>query len=107
MAAKKEKFGTATPKDYDVIRNPIFTEKSSIVGGDGSVVVFRVVNTASKADIKRAVQRVFQVGVRSVRTCQYQGKLKRTVRQVGHRASWKKAYVALQPGENIDLVEGL
>jgi large subunit ribosomal protein L23 len=96
-----------TVSDYDVLKKPVITEKSSIVGGDGSTVVFEVATTATKVEIRRAVEKIFNVQVSSVRTCNYLGKLKRTTRSAGRRAKFKKAYISLLPGQSIDIVEGL
>jgi large subunit ribosomal protein L23 len=96
-----------TASDYDVLVKPVITEKSSIVGGDGSTVVFEVAPKASKDDVRRAVENIFDVQVTSVRTCNYMGKLKRTTSSIGRRAKFKKAYVSLLPGQSIDIVEGL
>ena len=102
----KSKEQTATSEDYHLLRRPVITEKSSIVG-IGNTVVFRVDPRASKPEIQRAVERVFKVEVDKVRTLNFIGKLKRTARQVGRQAKYKKAYVTLKAGHTIDLVEGL
>ncbi len=102
--SEKRKAGIA---DFRTLIEPIITEKSSIVGGDGSTVCFRVLPTASKDQVRDAVESIFDVEVRSVRTINYQGKLKRTARSVGRRAKSKKAYVKLAPGQSINIVEGL
>ena len=93
--------------DYGTLLKPIITEKSSIVGQDGSTICFKVNPKASKDDIRTAIERVFGVEVRAVRTMNYIGKLKRTTRSSGRRAKSKKAYVTLAPGQSIDIVEGL
>lgn len=99
--------GAAWVKDYQVVLSPIVTEKSAQVGGAGTTVVFKVDPRASKTDIKAAVQRIFNVLVAEVRTANFMGKPKRTMRSVGRRAAYKKAYVTLKEGQKIDLVEGL
>jgi large subunit ribosomal protein L23 len=107
MAKKKETKGTATVQSYGILLSPVITEKSSLIGSGGSTLVFRVAKTATKDEIRSAVQRVFQVDVSAVRTCNYMGKPKRTTRSIGRRAAFKKAYVTLKEGQTIDLVEGL
>ncbi|MCB0338477.1 MAG: 50S ribosomal protein L23 [Bdellovibrionales bacterium] len=94
-------------RDFAVLDRPILTEKSSVVGASGSTFVFRVDPRATKTDIREAIERLFEVNVESVRTCNYLGKLKRTMRSVGRRSSFKKAYVTLQEGQSISVVEGL
>lgn len=108
--AKADKEKSKTPvsvADYHALVKPVITEKSSLVGGDGSCVVFKVAKKASKDDIKRAIEGIFNVEVTAVNTANFMGKLKRTNRSVGHRAGYKKAYVTLKQGQTIDIVEGL
>lgn len=109
MALKKKSQEEKGPRlgDYGVLLKPVITEKSSTVGSQGGGVVFRVARTASKDEIKAAIERVFKVKVSAVRTCNYIGKKKRTKSSLGKRAAFKKAYVTLKEGQTIDLVEGL
>jgi large subunit ribosomal protein L23 len=107
MAKKKATTTAARVKDYGVLISPVISEKSAMVGGAGRIVTFRVDPRASKDEIRGAVERVFSVKVDKVRTCTFMGKLKRTMRGVGKRAGFKKAYVTLGEGSKIDLVEGL
>lgn len=107
MAKKKVNAEAARIKDYGTILAPVISEKSTVVGAGGRVVTFRVDPRASKDEIRGAVERVFSVKVDAVRTCTFKGKLKRTMRGVGKRAGYKKAYVKLAEGSKIDLVEGL
>lgn len=67
-----------------------------------SQIVFKVDTTATKLEIKKAVEQLFNVKVDSVSTLNVKGKTKRTVRGLGKRNDWKKAYVSLQPGQDID-----
>jgi large subunit ribosomal protein L23 len=107
MAKTKNNNESARVGDYAILLSPVISEKSAMIGGEGSVVTFRVDPRASKLQIKSAVERVFSVKVGGVRTCSFIGKLKRTTRGVGRRAGYKKAYVTLAEGSKIDLVEGL
>lgn len=93
--------------DYSVILTPIITEKSSLVGGAKTSAVFLVNVQSTKTEIKRAVERIFDVKVKAVNTCNIMGKVKRTTGKEGRRADYKKAYVRLQDGYTIDLVEGV
>lgn len=107
---KKGKADTVTPsvKNYSVFLSPVITEKSSTLGGGaGSVIAFKVDPRASKSEIKTAVEKVFKVEVQKVRTTNYLGKVKRTARSIGRRAQFKKAYITLKTGHTIDIVEGL
>jgi large subunit ribosomal protein L23 len=93
--------------DYRLLERPVITEKSSIIGGAGTCLGFFVDPRVTKTEIKEAVERAFQVKVAGVRTMNTMGKRKRTTGRVGRTAKRKKAYVTLQEGYSIDLVEGL
>lgn len=94
---------------WDILKAPVVTEKSVILKEDstdedsdrkqGQILTFRVDRKATKPEIKSAVEEVFNVKVATVRTVQYEGKLKKRGRQEGRRASFKKAYVTLKKGE--------
>ena len=103
---------------WDILKSPVVTEKSVILKEDsteentdrkaGQVLTFRVERTAGKLDIKKAVEEIFNVKVASVRTLQYEGKIKKRGRQEGRRPSWKKAYVTLRKGEPmVDYAEAI
>jgi large subunit ribosomal protein L23 len=94
---------------WDILKSPVVTEKSVILKEDstdedsdrkqGQILTFRVDKKASKPEIKSAIEAIFNVKVATVRTVQYEGKLKKRGRQEGRRASFKKAYVTLKKGE--------
>ena len=92
---------------YALLRYPVVTEKTSLIGADRRRVCFRVPKAASKDEIHKAVEAVFGVQVEAVRTCNVLGKVKRTMRSIGRRPSFKKAYITLKEGQTIDLVEGV
>lgn len=98
MAEKK-----VTTKDYSILIKPVLTEKGA---GSGNPV-FWVDKRAGKDEIKAAVERVFSVKVKKVRTVNMLGKPKRKGQSVGRRADGKKAYVVLQEGQKIELIEGV
>lgn len=104
---KKDESKEAKVRDYRILLGPVLTEKTSMLGGGGQTVAFRVERSASKLDIRGAVERIFKVDVASVRTINYSGKPKQTARSKGIRAAWKKAYVTLKEGHHLDLVEGV
>ncbi|AXK38568.1 50S ribosomal protein L23 [Crenobacter cavernae] len=86
-----------------VILAPVVSEKSTMVAEKSQQVVFRVVGDATKPEIKAAVELLFNVKVQGVSTLNVKGKTKRFGRSVGRRKDWKKAYVSLVPGQEIDL----
>lgn len=92
---------------HQVIERPIVTEKSAIARESTNVATFRVDPKATKHDIRRAVEQLFNVKVQSVRTMQQQGKKKRVGKFVGRRPTWKKAIVELAPGQSIEFYEGV
>ncbi len=92
---------------YRVLGRPRITEKGAIASTINNSVLLEVHPLASKQEIKQAVEQIFEVKVKSVRTMNYIGKVKRVGARMGRQAKWKKAYVSLMPGNAIDLVEGL
>lgn len=87
-----------------VIEGPHLSEKSTIVGEANNQVVFRVRRDANKADIKKAVELLFEVKVDAVTVVNVRGKIKRHGQTSGRRASWKKAYVTLAEGSQLDFL---
>ena len=92
---------------YDIIKRPVITEKTSIQKEASNQVSFEVDGRANRIEIKRAVEKIFNVRVSSVKTMQVKGKTKQRGRIVGKRKDWKKAIVTLLPGERIDFFEGV
>ena len=86
---------------YKVLLGPHVSEKASLAAERGQVV-FRVAPDATKPEIKKAVEQLFNVKVKAVSTLNVKGKTKRTVRGLGKRNDWKKAYVSLEAGQDID-----
>ncbi|WP_369681997.1 50S ribosomal protein L23 [Malonomonas rubra] len=87
---------------YEIIRKPLITEKANLLKEENQVVAFEVAKTANKIEIKQAVEKAFDVKVQSVNTIQQRGKVKRVGYNIGQRSNWKKAYVTLAEGHNID-----
>jgi large subunit ribosomal protein L23 len=86
---------------YQIIRKPVITEKGLAVKEREGTLVFQVVPSATKTEIKQAVQAIFKVKVDSVRTANFPGKERRRGKFVGFRPDWKKAYVRLKTGEKM------
>lgn len=97
---------SAKPEHYDVIVKPIITEKATMASENGAVV-FEVTKTASKPQIKEAVEALFGVKVKAVNTTITKGKTKRFRGMLGKRSDVKKAYVTLEDGNAIDVSTGL
>ena len=88
-----------------VLLSPRVTEKSTRVGEDGNQYVFHVINDASKQEVKGAVEMLFEVNVESVRIVNVKGKSKAFRMRAGKRSDWKKAYVVLKEGQDIDFAD--
>jgi large subunit ribosomal protein L23 len=91
----------------DVIVRPVVTESSAKLQEEERTYTFIVAKDANKIDIRRAVERLFDVKVEAVRTANYQGKWRRVGRSLGRRPSYKKAVVKLAEGQAIDVYEGI
>ncbi len=89
-----------------VIIRPIITEKSTAQQVDQNQYTFEVARDANKLEIKHAVEHLFSVHVKRVRTMRQRGKWRRRGAHVGKRPNWKKAIVKLADGETIDIFEG-
>jgi large subunit ribosomal protein L23 len=94
-------------RDYQIIKAPIDTEKTDIQKEMYNKVSFEVDPKANRVEIRKAVEKVFDVRVRSVRTMHVRGKVKRRGRIVGRQKNWKKAIVTLEPGSRITFFEGV
>lgn len=90
---------------YKIILGPVVSEKSAAAGESGNQVVFKVLPSANKLEIKAAVQALFGTKVESVSVLNVKGKTKRTRHGLGKRSDWKKAYVRLAPGQEIDFAQ--
>ena len=93
-------------RHYDVIRNPVVTEKSTMAS-EQNQVVFNVAKKATKPEIKAAVEALFGVKVTAVNTLVRKGKVKRFRQELGTRKDVKKAIVTLVDGQSIDISTGI
>ncbi|OMH28447.1 50S ribosomal protein L23 [Motiliproteus sp. MSK22-1] len=89
---------------FKVLLGPHISEKATIVAEDAQQVVFRVASDATKPEIKKAVEQLFEVKVDTVRVLNVKGKTKRTARGMGKRKDIRKAYVRLAEGHDIDFI---
>ena len=101
---------STTPKNQErlmqVLLAPVVSEKSTFVADKGNQYVFRVADDATKPEIKAAVELMFKTQVKSVSVANVRGKQKRFGRFMGRRNNWKKAYVSLAAGQEINFAEG-
>jgi large subunit ribosomal protein L23 len=91
---------------YDLIRSPLITEKATAVS-EHNQIIFKVPLTATKREVKAAVEGLFSVKVDAVNTIRVQGKLKRVRGRPGQRSDFKKAIVTLAEGSKIDVTTGI
>ena len=89
-----------------VLLAPVVSEKSTFIGEKANQYVFRVAGNATKPEVKAAVELMFSTQVKGVSIVNVRGKEKRFGRFMGRRNNWKKAYVALQAGQEINFAEG-
>jgi large subunit ribosomal protein L23 len=96
----------AEPRHYDVILAPVITEKATLAS-EHNQVIFKVARNATKPQIKEAIERLFDVKVKSVNTLLRKGKFKMSRGRAGRQSDVKKAIVTLAEGERIDVTTGL
>ena len=89
-----------------VLLAPQISEKATYVADKHEQVVYRVASDATKPEIKAAVELLFKVEVEAVQVANVKGKVKRFKGATGRRKGWKKAFVSLKPGQEINFVEG-
>jgi large subunit ribosomal protein L23 len=97
---------TRDPRHYDIILSPVITEKATMASEDGQVM-FRVAAHATKPQIKEAVEKLFDVKVKSVNTLVRKGKVRNFRGTRGELSDVKKAIVTLEEGHTIDVTTGL
>ena len=89
-----------------VLLAPQISEKATYIAEKHEQVIFRVATDATKPEIKAAVELLFKVEVEAVQVANVKGKVKRFKGATGRRKGWKKAFVSLKPGQEINFVEG-
>jgi len=105
-----EKMAPVAPK-YDqerllkLILAPTISEKATSIADKHDQVVFRVASDATKPEVKAAVELLFKVQVANVQIANVKGKAKRFGQYTGRRRNWKKAYVCLKPGQEINFAQ--
>ena len=97
---------TSDPRHYDVLISPVITEKATVASELGKVV-FKVSRTATKPQIKEAIEKLFDVKVKSVNTLVRKGKIKVFKGRLGQLQDTKRAIVTLEEGHTIDVTTGL
>ena len=88
----------------NILVSPHVSEKATNAAESANQIVFRVANTATKREIKGAIEMLFEVNVENVQVANVKGKTKRTQNGVGRRNNWKKAYIRLQEGQDINFI---
>ncbi len=91
---------------YSIILGPHISEKATIMAETRNQVAFKVINDASKTEVKEAVEKIFKVSVTGLQILNVKAKTKRTARgSIRKKSNWKKAYVQLAQGQEIDFAE--
>ena len=88
----------------NILVSPHVSEKATVAAENANQIVFKVANTATKKEIKAAVEMLFEVNVENVQVANVKGKTKRTQNGIGRRNDWKKAYIRLQEGQDINFI---
>lgn len=88
----------------NVLLEPHISEKSTMLADQANQVVFKVVPSATRTEIKNAVELLFNVEVEGVQVTNMKGKTKRTMHGTGRRKDWKKAYVRIKAGQDINFM---
>ena len=96
----------STERNYNVLVGPLVTEKATMLSEHGQIA-FRVRLDATKAEIRRAVENLFDVKVTAVNTLRVKGKTKLFRGRRGRRSGYKKAIITLAEGQNVDYLAGL
>lgn len=91
---------------FEVVKRPIISEKSTMLGELSNTYAFEVSKESNKTQIREAIEKIFKVDVTSVRTMVVHGKYKRAGRFVSKRSNWKKALVQLKEGQKIEFFQG-
>lgn len=90
---------------FKVLLGPHMTEKAAVLADSRNQYVFKVAADATKLEIKKAVEQLFEVKVGSVRVINARGKTRRTVHGLGQRKGFRKAYISLAEGQSIDFAD--
>ena len=91
---------------YQILRGPVFSEKSQMLGDSLGVQVFKIDSKATKLEVKKAVELMFEgVEVTKVNTLNVKGKTKRFGKSIGRRNDYKKAYVTLKAGQDVQMAD--
>lgn len=92
---------------FDIIKKPCLTEKGMLLQETQNQVVLKVDPRANKIEIKEAAEKLFNIKIDKVRTCNMHGKKKRVGRTMGRTNDWKKAVISLAEGQKLDFLEEL
>ena len=103
-ASKEVQTEVKQPRLLKVLQRPHMSEKATIIGEKHNQFVFQVMPEATKTEIKHAVEMLFDVKVQNVRICNVRSKERRFKQMMGQRNGWKKAYVALKEGQDLNFV---
>lgn len=98
--------GFSQERLMQVLLAPQISEKATYIADKNEQVVFRVASCATKPEVKAAVELLFKVEVKSVQIANVKGKVKRFGKMTGRRKDWKKAFVCLKPGQEINFAAG-
>jgi len=92
---------------FKILVSPRTSEKSSMFMEKTNTIIFKVIRNAKKIEIKFAIEKIFKVEVKSINTMIVKGKKKRKGNKISCHKNWKKAYITIKKGQNMDLIGGI
>ncbi len=96
---------SANSEHFNILRQPVITEKSYEASGGSNQYTFRIAREATKRQVKAAVEAIFEVDVEKVQVINMPGKEKRRGQHTGHRAGYRKAMIRLAEGQTLEVAE--
>ncbi|CAL1329139.1 50S ribosomal protein L23 [Candidatus Providencia siddallii] len=87
---------------FKILKTPHLSEKTSSLIKKNNTIVIKVIKDATKNEIKKSIQKLFEIKVKSINTLLIKGKSKRHGKHIGYRNDWKKAYIRIKEGYNLD-----
>ena len=89
-------------RPYKVVLGAHISEKATLIADEANQITFKVAKDATRPEIKEAIEKIYGVAIRNVTVLNVKGKVKRSWRGISKRPGWKKAYVRLEEGQDID-----
>ncbi|CAL4325076.1 50S ribosomal protein L23 [Buchnera aphidicola] len=89
---------------YKILIGPLISEKSTILTEKNNTIIIKVLRNATKYEIKTAIKKIFNISINSIKTLLIKGKKKRHGNKISRSSTWKKAYITLEKGKNLNFM---